>query len=70
MEFKLVADLLNSAGVKTSYTIDRLEEVPFPYENYVLLKKDGDKWVYGFFVQERTNNPYMSDPVKQNCNTA
>ncbi|WZY01355.1 hypothetical protein NSQ26_04775 [Bacillus sp. FSL W7-1360] len=61
MEFKLVADLLNFAGTKTAYTTDRLEQVPFPYENYYLLKKDGNKWAYGLFIQERTNNPYLSN---------
>ncbi|WZY01346.1 hypothetical protein NSQ26_04730 [Bacillus sp. FSL W7-1360] len=59
MEFKLVADLLNIAGAKTSYTIDRLEEVPFPYDDYDLLKEEDGKWAYGVFRQYMKNQPYL-----------
>ncbi|WZY01314.1 hypothetical protein NSQ26_04570 [Bacillus sp. FSL W7-1360] len=67
MEFKETADLLNAVGVKTTYTPDRLEEVRSPYENYYLLQREGEKWAYGLFIQERQNKPYLS--VKETFET-
>ncbi|WP_043928480.1 hypothetical protein [Bacillus haynesii] len=36
-----------------------MKENVAPYENFYILKRDEDKWVYGLFMVERQNTPYL-----------
>ncbi|MFT0804203.1 hypothetical protein VSK91_23055 [Bacillus swezeyi] len=59
MNINQACKLLNALGklisIKDGYI---KEEVP-PYENYYKLEKNKDKWVYGLWMCERENTPYM-----------
>ncbi|WZY01305.1 hypothetical protein NSQ26_04525 [Bacillus sp. FSL W7-1360] len=55
------AQLLNAVGRKTVCHGRKLEQVVEPYESYYLLKEEEGKWIYGLFIQEKTNKPYLTD---------
>ncbi|MBU5465774.1 hypothetical protein KQI49_02895 [Virgibacillus sp. MSJ-26] len=59
MDIKITAKMLNDVGKKIIYNKNKLEEVVPDFQNYYVLKKAEDKWVYGLFMQEGNNQPYL-----------
>jgi len=51
--------ILNKLGKSTTLEDSCIKENVAPYENFYILKNDKDKWVYGLFMVERQNNPYL-----------
>lgn len=51
--------MLNKLGKSTTLEDSCIKENVAPYENFHKLEKDKDKWVYGLFMVERQNNPYL-----------
>lgn len=59
MEMQDVVTLLGRAGKKVCIKEGRLEVGAPPYENVKVLDIEGNEYVYGTFVQEKENNPYI-----------
>ncbi|MGD7044802.1 hypothetical protein [Jeotgalibacillus proteolyticus] len=59
MNMKQAAELLSREGKSMIYKNNSLQEEVSPYDNYYQLKEDEHKWVYGFWMVERQNNPYF-----------
>ncbi|MDG5472085.1 hypothetical protein P6709_10005 [Jeotgalibacillus sp. ET6] len=59
MNMKQAAELLSREGKSMIYKNNSLQEDVSPYDNYYQLKEDEHKWVYGFWMVERQNNPYF-----------
>ncbi|MGD7044801.1 hypothetical protein [Jeotgalibacillus proteolyticus] len=59
MNMKQAAELLSQEGISTILKHNVLQEEPRPYESYYQLKKSEEKWLYGLFMVERQNNPYL-----------
>ena len=59
MDINQVAKLLNSVGEFTSCQNNCIKEDEAPYENYYKLEKNGNKWEYGLYMQERQNTPHF-----------
>ncbi|MEH6974203.1 hypothetical protein [Bacillus sp. JJ675] len=59
MDIKQACTLLNRIGKPVSLQDSGIKEDVPPYENYHRLEKRTDKWIYGLFVCERENNPYL-----------
>ncbi|MCI4129871.1 hypothetical protein [Bacillus haynesii] len=51
--------ILNKLGKSTTLEDSCMKENVAPYENFYILKRDEDKWVYGLFMVERQNTPYL-----------
>ncbi|MDG5472083.1 hypothetical protein P6709_09995 [Jeotgalibacillus sp. ET6] len=67
MNMKQAAELLSQEGISTILKPNVLQEEPRPYESYYQLKKSEEKWLYGLFMVERQNNPYLK--VRKEFNT-
>ncbi len=60
MNIHQTSKILNSIGILTNSNNHCLEEIKGPYENYHKLEKKIDgNWVYGLFIVERQNEPYL-----------
>ncbi|MFB6498289.1 hypothetical protein [Bacillus haynesii] len=59
MNINQALKILNKLGKSTTLEDSCIKENVAPYENFYKLKKDKDKWVYGLFMVERQNNPYL-----------
>ncbi|EIT87247.1 hypothetical protein A374_01149 [Fictibacillus macauensis ZFHKF-1] len=60
MNIAETARILNQWGIPTRCEKDYLEQVKeSPYDNFLRLQQNGDKWELGYFIVERQNNPYF-----------
>ncbi|MDR1926254.1 MAG: hypothetical protein LBQ13_01010 [Endomicrobium sp.] len=60
MNLKILCTLLNEFGIKVFCKGNVLEGEHDQYYDYSLVEKQGNKWVYGVFMQERESNPHFN----------
>ncbi|MFK3961942.1 hypothetical protein [Pseudalkalibacillus hwajinpoensis] len=69
MNIKQVSMFMNKLGVLTTCENNVLQEIKQPYENYYKLEEDNNTWLYGLFMVENQNNPYLKEIKKFDSET-
>ena len=60
---------MNNLGIVTTCNDDFLKEIKPPYENYYKLEKSNNTWLFGLFMVEKQNNPYLKEIKKFDSET-
>ncbi|MDG5472084.1 hypothetical protein P6709_10000 [Jeotgalibacillus sp. ET6] len=59
MNMEQAAELLRHEGIPIINNNNCIQEEVLPHSNYSQLKLNKDKWLYGVWMIERENNPYL-----------